>query len=34
MKRTPKLTFEYDRSVDYGVRISQLLDEHAPDDKP
>ena len=32
MKRTPKLTFEYDRSVDYGVRISQLLDEHAPDD--
>src|SRR6188508_3517673 len=34
MKRTPKLTFEYDRSVDYGVRISQLIDEHAPDDKP
>jgi ribosome-binding factor A len=32
MKRTPQLAFEYDRSVDYGVRISQLIDEHAPDD--
>jgi ribosome-binding factor A len=32
LKRTPRLAFEYDRSVDYGVRMSQLLDEHAPDD--
>ena len=32
MKRTPQLAFEYDRSVDYGVRISKLIDEHAPDD--
>ncbi len=34
MKRTPRLAFEYDRSVDYGVRMSKLLDEHAPDDQP
>jgi ribosome-binding factor A len=34
LKRTPRLAFEYDRSVDYGVRISKLLDEHAPDDQP
>jgi ribosome-binding factor A len=33
LKRTPKLAFEYDRSVDYGVRMSKLLDEHAPDDQ-
>ncbi|HMI99173.1 MAG TPA: 30S ribosome-binding factor RbfA [Gaiellaceae bacterium] len=32
MKRTPRLAFEYDRSVDYGVRISKLIDELAPDD--
>ena len=32
LKRTPRLAFEYDRSVDYGVRMSQLIDEHAPDD--
>jgi ribosome-binding factor A len=32
LKRTPRLAFEYDRSVDYGVRMSKLIDEHAPDD--
>jgi ribosome-binding factor A len=32
LKRTPRLAFEYDRSVDYGARISQLIDELAPDD--
>jgi ribosome-binding factor A len=32
MKRTPTLTFEYDPSVDRGVRMSQLIDELAPDD--
>jgi ribosome-binding factor A len=32
MKRTPHLTFEYDPSVEQGVRISQLIDEVAPDD--
>ena len=26
-KRTPQLVFEYDRSVDRGVRLSKLLDE-------
>jgi ribosome-binding factor A len=32
MKRTPQLTFEYDPSVERGVRMSQLIDELAPDD--
>jgi ribosome-binding factor A len=32
MKRTPQLTFEYDDSVERGVRMSQLIDELAPDD--
>jgi ribosome-binding factor A len=32
MKRTPQLTFEYDPSVAEGVRMSQLIDELAPDD--
>ena len=30
MKRTPQLTFEYDRSVEEGVRMSKLIDELAP----
>ena len=32
MKRTPHLTFEYDPTVAEGVRMSQLIDELAPDD--
>ena len=32
MKRTPQLTFEYDPTVEEGVRMSQLIDELAPDD--
>src|SRR2546428_10258089 len=32
MKRTPQLTFEYDLSVERGVRMSQLIDELAPQD--
>ena len=32
LKRTPHLTFEYDPSVEHGVRISKLIDEVAPDD--
>src|SRR5438045_5997254 len=32
MKRTPQLTFEYDPSVERGVRMSRLIDELAPDD--
>ena len=29
MKRTPQLAFEYDRSVEEGVRMSKLIDELA-----
>ncbi len=29
LKHTPSLTFEYDESVDRGMRISRLLDEVA-----
>jgi ribosome-binding factor A len=32
MKRTPQLTFEYDDSVERGVRMTQLIDELAPED--
>ena len=32
MKRTPQLAFEYDPSVERGVRMSHLIDELAPDD--
>jgi ribosome-binding factor A len=27
LKHTPTLTFEYDESIDRGMRITQLLDE-------
>ncbi len=30
LKRTPQLAFEYDPSVERGVRMSQLIDELAP----
>ena len=30
MKRTPQLTFEYDPSVERGVRMTQLIDELDP----
>jgi ribosome-binding factor A len=33
MKRTPQLAFEYDPSVERGVRMSRLIDELAPDDR-
>ena len=32
MKRTPQLAFEYDPSVERGVRMTQLIDELAPTD--
>jgi ribosome-binding factor A len=32
MKRTPLLAFEYDPSVERGVRMTKLIDELAPDD--
>jgi ribosome-binding factor A len=31
MKRTPTLTFEYDPSVEHGVRMSRLIDDLAPE---
>ncbi len=31
LKRTPHLTFEYDPTVEYGVRLTKLIDELAPD---
>jgi ribosome-binding factor A len=38
MKRTPHLAFEYDPSVEHGVRMTKLIDELAPtgpdDDDP
>jgi len=32
LKRTPQLAFEYDPTVERGVRMSKLIDELAPDD--
>ena len=29
MKRTPQLAFEYDRTVEEGVRMSKLIDDLA-----
>ena len=32
LKRTPQLSFEYDPTIEGGVRLSRLIDELAPDD--
>ena len=32
MKRTPQLAFEYDPSVERGVRLTKLIDELASDE--
>jgi ribosome-binding factor A len=32
LKRTPQLSFEYDPTVERGVRLAKLIDELAPDD--
>jgi ribosome-binding factor A len=32
LKRTPQLTFEYDPTVERGVRMTHLIDELAPGD--
>jgi ribosome-binding factor A len=32
MKRTPQLAFEYDPTVERGVRMTQLINELAPED--
>lgn len=34
LKRTPQLTFEYDPSIEGGVKLSKLIDELSPDDGP
>jgi ribosome-binding factor A len=34
LKRTPHLTFEYDPSVEHGVRLTKLIDELAPEPLP
>ena len=31
MKRTPRLEFVYDESVDRGMRITELIDREAPE---
>lgn len=31
LKHTPTLSFDYDESIDHGMRISELLDAHVPD---
>jgi ribosome-binding factor A len=33
LKHTPALTFQYDDSVDRGMRISHLLAEHDPEEE-
>jgi ribosome-binding factor A len=33
LKRTPTLTFEYDPTVEEGVRMSKLIDELVPEDE-
>ena len=34
LKRTPQLTFEYDPTVERGVRLSKLIDDLAPEAAP
>jgi ribosome-binding factor A len=34
LKRTPQLSFEYDPTIEEGVRLTRLIDELAPDDDP
>ena len=33
LKRTPQLTFDYDQTVEQGVRLSKLIDELSPDQR-
>jgi ribosome-binding factor A len=33
LKRTPQLVFEYDRSVERGMRLTKLLDDLSSDDR-
>jgi ribosome-binding factor A len=34
LKRTPTLEFVYDESIERGMRMTELLDEHAPPAPP
>lgn len=34
IKHTPTLAFEYDETIDRGMRISELLDSEAPEPEP
>ena len=34
LKRTPQLAFEYDPTVERGMRLSRLIDELAPGEDP
>ena len=34
LKRTPQLTFEYDPTVERGVRLTKLIDDLAPEAAP
>jgi ribosome-binding factor A len=34
MKRTPQLAFEYDPTIEEGVRMTKLIDELAPPADP
>ena len=34
LRRTPVLTFEYDPTVEQGVRLGKMIDELAPEDPP
>jgi ribosome-binding factor A len=34
LKRTPRLAFEYDPTTEYGVRMTRLIDELAPEGPP
>ena len=33
LKRTPQLTFQYDPTVEHGMRLSRLIDELAPGER-
>jgi len=33
LKRTPQLTFQYDPTVDHGMRLSRLIDDLAPGER-
>lgn len=34
LKHTPELSFVYDRNVEHGMRISELIEGSKPDDNP